>query len=144
MEAKIKLEPNPKNRCFGCGGANEAGMKLAFEQDNQRQRITGRFRLGEKYQGGGEMAHGGIIALLLDEVMGKVLKFREERGVTAQLKIDYLKPVSVTEEIFLEGWQEDSNGRNRFLVGEIRNLEDVVLARAHGRFVVFTEPKAIV
>jgi len=71
----IQLAPNPTNRCFGCGGANDAGMKLAFEQDNGKRRIVGRFVLGERYQGGGGMAHGGIIATLLDEVMGKVADF---------------------------------------------------------------------
>jgi acyl-coenzyme A thioesterase PaaI-like protein len=71
----IRLEPNPSNHCFGCGGANNSGMKLTFEQDNAKRRIIGRFVLGERYQGGGGMAHGGIIATLLDEAMGRSAVF---------------------------------------------------------------------
>ena len=41
--AMVTLAPNPENRCFGCGGANESGMKLTFVQDNERRRIVGRF-----------------------------------------------------------------------------------------------------
>jgi uncharacterized protein (TIGR00369 family) len=132
----ITLAPNPTNKCFGCGGANERGMKLTFVQDNVNKRIVGKFILGEAYQGGGGMAHGGIIAMLLDEVMGKVCRFREVRAVTAELTIQYLKPVKVDEEIVVEGYETEVKGRNLFLVGEIRNNAGVVLAKGTGRFVV--------
>ena len=137
----IRLSPNPTNKCFGCGGDNDGGMKLTFEQDNEKRRIVGRFVLGERYQGGGGMAHGGIIATLLDEVMGKVCRFREARAVTAELNVEYLKPVSVTEEIVVEGWETEQKGRNLFHSGEIRNSAGVVLARGKGRFVVIGEAK---
>src|SRR5271165_7025731 len=101
-------------------------MKLTFVQDNVNKRIVGKFILGEAYQGGGGMAHGGIIALLLDEVMGKACRFREARAVTAELTIQYLKPVKVDEEITVEGYETDVKGRNLFFVGEIRNAAGVV------------------
>lgn len=132
----IRLEPNPTNHCFGCGGNNAGGMKLTFEQDNVNRRIVGRFVLGERYQGGGGMAHGGIIALLLDEAMGKVCRFREVRAVTAELSVEFLKPVAVDQEIVVEGREMEMKGRNLFLAGEIRNENGDVLARGKGRFVV--------
>jgi uncharacterized protein (TIGR00369 family) len=132
----IRLEPNPTNKCFGCGGDNAGGMKLTFEQDNVKRKIVGRFVLGERYQGGGGMAHGGIIAMLLDEAMGKVCRFRDVRAVTAELTVEYLKPVSVAQEIVVEGHEAELKGRNLFLVGEIRNNEGLVLARGRGRFVI--------
>lgn len=137
MTDTITLTPNPENKCFGCGGANNAGMKLTFEQDNVRRRIIGRFVLGATYQGGGGMAHGGIIATLLDEAMGKVCRFRDVRAVTAELAIQYLKPVKVEEEIVVEGFETDQQkGRNLFLAGEIRDNAGELLARGTGRFVV--------
>jgi uncharacterized protein (TIGR00369 family) len=132
----IRLEPRAENKCFGCGGANDSGMKLTFEQDNANRKIVGRFLLGERYQGGGGMAHGGIIALLLDEAMGKVCRFREARAVTAELTVQYLKPVDVMKEIVVEAFEEEQKGRNLFHVGEIRNAAGEVLARGKGRFVV--------
>jgi len=138
LSETIRLEPNPTNKCFGCGGDNAGGMKLTFEQDNVHRRILGRFVLGERYQGGGGFAHGGIIALLLDEAMGKVCRFREVRAVTAELNIEYLKPVSVEKEITVEASEAEQNGRNLFLVGEIRNEAGDVLARSRGRFVVIS------
>jgi uncharacterized protein (TIGR00369 family) len=135
----IRLEQNPANKCFGCGGDNASGMKLTFEQDNVNRRIVGRFVLGERYQGGGGFAHGGIIAVLLDEAMGKVCRFREVRAVTAELTVDFLKPVSVEQEIVVEGRELDQKGRNLFMVGEIRNESGEVLARGRGRFVVMSQ-----
>ncbi len=136
MSDTIRLEPNPTNKCFGCGGDNAGGMKLTFEQDNINRRIVGRFVLGERYQGGGGFAHGGVIALLLDEAMGKVCRFREVRAVTAELTVEYLKPVSVENEIVVEGRETEQNGRNLFLAGEIRNQAGEILAKGRGRFVV--------
>jgi uncharacterized protein (TIGR00369 family) len=132
----IRLEPNPSNKCFGCGGDNAGGMKLTFEQDNVNRKIVGRFVLGERYQGGGGFAHGGIIATLLDEAMGKVCRFREVRAVTAELTVEYLKPVNVQSEIVVEGRETEQKGRNLFITGEIRNGVGEVLARGKGRFVV--------
>jgi len=124
------------NKCFGCGGDNAGGMKLTFEQDNVNRRIVGRFVLGERYQGGAGFAHGGIIAMLLDEAMGKVCRFREVRAVTAELTVEYLKPVDVRSEIVVEGRETEQKGRNLVMNGEIRNEAGEVLARGKGRFVV--------
>ena len=133
----ITLAPNPDNGCFGCGGSNDGGMKLTFVQDNEKKRIVGRFVLGARYQGGGGMAHGGIIGVLLDEAMGKVCRFREARAVTAELTVRYLKPVNVREEIIVEGWEEsERKGRNLFHAGEIRNAAGDVLAVGKARFVI--------
>lgn len=136
MNETIRLEPNPANQCFGCGGDNAFGMKLTFEQDNVNRRIVGRFVLGNRYQGGGGFAHGGIIALLLDEAMGKVCRFREVRAVTAELSVEYLKPVAVDQEIVVEGREKEMQGRNLFLTGEIRNGGGDLLVRGNGRFVI--------
>ncbi len=130
------LEPNPANICFGCGGANARGMKLTFEQDDNAQRIRGNFKLGAEYQGGPGFIHGGIIATVLDEVMGKVNRFRGVRAVTAELNVEYLKPVKVDEDLIVEGHEVEKSGRNMILAGEIRNQSGQVLARGRGRFVI--------
>jgi uncharacterized protein (TIGR00369 family) len=130
------LRPNPENICFGCGGANARGMLLTFEQDDAAQRIRGNFRLGAEYQGGPGFIHGGIIATVLDEVMGKVCRFRGVRAVTAELTTQYLKPVLVDADLLVEGYEVEMKGRNLFLAAEIRDVSGRVLARGKGRFVI--------
>src|SRR5690348_5840742 len=135
------LEPNPSNTCFGCGAANARGMQLTFEQDDAARCIRGRFRLGDEYSGGPGFLHGGIIAVLLDEAMGKVNRFRGVRAVTAELKIEYLRPVPVGQEIVVEAHEVETNGRNLFHESEIRTAEGLVLARGRGRFVDISTPR---
>ena len=130
------LKPNSTNLCFGCGGANKRGMLLTFEQDDDAKRIRGKFRLGAEYQGGAGFIHGGIIATVLDEVMGKVCRFRGVHAVTAELTIEYLRPVPVDADLVIEGYEVEMTGRNLFMVGEIRDVSGKVLARGKGRFVI--------
>ena len=135
------LTPSSTNGCFVCGAANPRGMYLAFEQDGTAKRIRGRFRLSSDYQGGEGFIHGGIIATLLDEVMSKANRFRKARAVTAELNVEYLKPVRVGEDLLVEGWETDAKGRNLFLQGEIRDLSGNLLARGRGRFVDLDAPR---
>jgi uncharacterized protein (TIGR00369 family) len=129
------LTPDPANNCFGCGGANARGMRLTFEQDEAARRVRGRFSLPADYQGASGYIHGGIIATLLDEVMSKVNRFRCARAVTAELNVEYLRPVQVGQDFVIEGWETDAQGRNLFLRAEIRDTAGKVLARGKGRFV---------
>jgi uncharacterized protein (TIGR00369 family) len=137
----MKLIPQPDNACFGCGGANAQGMQLSFEQDDERQRIVGRFCIGEKYQGGTGYLHGGIIALLLDEVMSKASRFHGERAVTADLRVEYKRPIRAGQEIVVEGFVARRDGRQLYHEGEIRNEAGELLARGQGRFVVVDPEK---
>jgi uncharacterized protein (TIGR00369 family) len=117
-------------------------MKLTFEVDPETGRAIGRFVLGARFAGGAGFVHGGVIAVLLDEVMGKISKLSEERAVTAELNIEYRKPVPTDREIVVSGWQESVKGRNRFRIGEIHDGQGNLLARGRGRFVVVEQPVA--
>ena len=110
-------------------------MRLVFDLDFEAKRTRGRFVLGPNYAGGAGFAHGGIIAVVLDEAMGKLSKLTEEKAVTAEMNVVYRKPVPVDQEIVVEGWQEEEKGRNRFRVGEIRDAAGNLLARGTARFV---------
>jgi len=129
-------EPDPANPCFGCGAANPRGMKLLFDFDEAAQRVVGRFRLGPEYQGGAGFIHGGIIATVLDEVMSKVSRFSNVRAVTAELTVQYLRPVRVSEDLQVEGFATRRDGRDLYHEGRIRNASGVLLARGRGRFVI--------
>jgi uncharacterized protein (TIGR00369 family) len=129
-------EPDPANPCFGCGGANPRGMRLIFEADESSQRIKGHFRLGPEYQGATGFIHGGIIATVLDEVMSKASRFSSARAVTAELTVEYLRPVRVDEKLRIEGFTTGRKGRNLYQEGEIRDAAGTLLARGRGRFVI--------
>ncbi len=131
LEAGVK----PPNVCFGCGEANSGGMHLPFSRDEAQRRVIGEFRLEERYQGAPGIVHGGIVALVLDEALSKVSRFFGLRAVTAELHVEYLRPVHVGEPLHVEAANERCEGTQLFHFGEIRDERGRVLARAKGRFV---------
>lgn len=130
------IKPNPANPCFACGGANTRGMQLTFEQDDAARRIRGAFRIGAEYEGGSGFVHGGIIATLLDEVMAKVSRFVQDRAVTAELTVEYRKPIPVEKDLVVEGWEVSRKGRSLYREGEIRDSSGELLARGRGHFIM--------
>lgn len=131
----IKAHP-VANRCFGCGPANPRGMHLNFYLDETNRRTFCRFRLSKRYQGPPGHCHGGIIATILDEAMGKVNKFRSVVALTKAMEIEYLKPVPLGQSLITEGWEQSVRGRKHINLAEIRNEKNEVLARGRGVFIV--------
>ena len=129
------LAPLPGNFCIGCGADNPQGLKLTFELDREARRVSGRFRFGREYQGSGGILHGGIIALLFDEAMGKLNRLHGVRAVTAELSVAYLRPVPCDADVTVAAWETRRDGRNLFPEAELRDAAGTVLARATGRFV---------
>ena len=129
-----------KNFCFGCGKNNPDGMRLKFTYDEERDCFVCRFRLGKRYTGPPGHCHGGIIATLLDEAMGKVNKLRHVVALTSQITVDYLKPVPLNKPLRVESKEVSVDGRRHINMAEILNQKDEVLARSKGLFIAI-DPK---
>jgi uncharacterized protein (TIGR00369 family) len=124
-----------KNYCFVCGKNNSDGMHLRFTYDEERDCFVCRFRLGKRYTGPPGHCHGGIIATILDEAMGKVNKLRQVVAVTAEITVNYLKPVPLNQSLRVESRELKVKGRRHINAAEILNQEGEVLARGRGLFV---------
>jgi uncharacterized protein (TIGR00369 family) len=131
----------PKNHCFGCGKDNAEGMRLKFFLDEERQRCVGRFRLAKRYQGPPGHAHGGVIATILDEAMGKVNKLRHVVAMTRSMEVEYLRPVPLRKLIVVEGYELRVRGRKHTNAAEIRNQKGELLARSTGLFIAIDPEK---
>jgi len=124
-----------KNSCFACGKNNPEGMRLKFAYDEERDCFVCRFRLGKRYTGPPGHCHGGIIATILDEAMGKVNKLRHVVALTSQITIDYLKPVPLNKPLRVESREVRVRGRKHTNMAEILNQKGEVLARGEGLFI---------
>jgi uncharacterized protein (TIGR00369 family) len=124
-----------KNRCFACGKDNPEGMHLKFTYDEDRNCFVSRLRLGKRFTGPPGHCHGGIIATILDEAMGKVNRLRDVVAVTAQITVDYLKPVPLNRPLRVESREVSVRGRRHVNKGEILNEKGEVLARSRGVFI---------
>jgi uncharacterized protein (TIGR00369 family) len=133
----IKLQ---KNRCFVCGDQNPDGMRLCFTYDEERDCFVSRFRLGKRYTGPPGHCHGGIIATILDEAMGKVNKLRHVVALTSEITVHYLKPVPLREPLRVESREVKVKGRKHINMAEILNEKGEVLAHSQGLFIAI-DPK---
>ena len=129
-----------RNYCFACGHDNPDGMRLKFILDEERQTFVCRFRLSKRYTGPPGHCHGGIIATILDEAMGKVNKLRHVVALTTQITVDYLKPVPLNQPLRVESQEVRVRGRRHFNIAEILNQKGEVLARSRGTFLAI-DPK---
>jgi uncharacterized protein (TIGR00369 family) len=136
-----RIHKLPKNLCFGCGKDNPDGMHLHFIIDEERGITQCHFNLPKRYQGPPGHVHGGVIATILDEAMGKVNKLRSVVALTKTMNIEYLKPVPLGKTLIAEGWEESVHGRKHTNVAEIRDLEGNVLARCSGLFIAIDPEK---
>lgn len=99
MSHRIKIR-NPfsadQNMCFGCGPNNPAGLKLTFEEDDER--LYASWVPSPHFQGYINVLHGGIIATLLDEAAAWCVYVKAgTSGVTSSMTVRYLKPVHLSK-----------------------------------------------
>jgi uncharacterized protein (TIGR00369 family) len=130
-----------RNLCFGCGKDNPHGMHLKFFYHEETESFVARMKLPQRYWGPPKHAHGGIIATILDEAMGKVNKLKHVIALTREMTVEYLKPVPLHKPLVVEGWSKYVRGRRHVNVGEIRNEKGEVLARGRAVFIAIDPHK---
>lgn len=82
--------------CFGCAPNNEAGIKMEFYEDGDE--VVSIWKPRPEYQGWINTLHGGIQAVLMDEICAWViLRKLHTTGVTSKMETRYRKPVSTTD-----------------------------------------------
>jgi uncharacterized protein (TIGR00369 family) len=135
-----KLKPR-KNHCFGCGHDNPQGMRLKFSLDEDSRHAICRFKLSRKYTGPPGHAHGGIIATMLDEAMGKVNKFRNVLALTGSMEIKYIRPVPLGQQLTVTAKEQSVDGRRHINLAEISNEKGETLARGTATFIAIDPEK---
>ena len=89
-------EGMPGYNCIGCSPDNPFGLHLHFFEDGDD--IVSKWKPSGNYQGWFNTLHGGIQALLLDEVCGWVITRKlQTAGVTSKMETRYKRPVSTLD-----------------------------------------------
>jgi uncharacterized protein (TIGR00369 family) len=127
----IEVEPH---HCFACGELNEHGLHLQLHADAAG--CWTELTLDPAFQGWDDVAHGGILCTILDEVMAWSVIGRGTWGVTARMSVDFRRPVAVGRALRAEGSVTDLNRRILRTTGRILDRETrEVLVTAEGTFV---------
>ncbi|MCM1107874.1 MAG: PaaI family thioesterase [Clostridium sp.] len=82
--------------CFGCCPDNEAGVKLTAYADGEE--VVAVWAPEARYQGWINTLHGGVHAVLLDEICGWAVFYRlQTSGMTTRMETRYRRAVSTDE-----------------------------------------------
>lgn len=82
--------------CFGCSPKNAHGLKMNFFEDGDY--VISSWKPVDFLQGYHNILHGGIQATLMDEIASWFVQIKmKTAGVTANMNIKYINPVSVVE-----------------------------------------------
>ncbi|MDA8202390.1 MAG: PaaI family thioesterase [Chloroflexi bacterium] len=87
--------------CFACGELNVSGLHLQLHTSSGR--CWAEPVLDERFMGWEGIAHGGIIATILDEVMAWALVDEDSWGLTARMTVEFRRPVPVGRRLRAEG-----------------------------------------
>lgn len=121
------MELRDDDLCFVCGKENIKGLKLNFSLDKEKKSMQTIFTPEEWQQGYTGIIHGGIIATLLDEVMGKLAFKLGINVLTAELSVRFKKPVGLADQLLIKGQITEETSRIIYAKAEAR-LEDGSLA----------------
>jgi uncharacterized protein (TIGR00369 family) len=121
--------------CFICGANNPIGLKTRPSRDEAAGRAWLSVVIPAEFQGWAGVAHGGIIAALLDEVCAYAVMGVSKQIVTAELTIRYLKPVPVGREVTVAAELRE-RVRRAISVDAQLTCDGETLARAEARMVV--------
>ena len=89
------------HRCFACGELNAVGLRLVLHVAGDT--CWTETTLSPDFQGWEDVTHGGIVATILDEVMGWALASADSWGFTARLTVEYRRPTPVGRRLRAEG-----------------------------------------
>lgn len=128
--------------CFGCAPHNEAGVKMEFYEDGDE--VISIWKPRAEYQGWFNTLHGGIQAVLLDEICAWViLRKLQTTGVTSKMETRYRKSISTLDAHLVLRASIKEQRRNLVLVeARLYNAAGELCTEALCTYFTFPKEKA--
>ncbi len=132
FKTQWKKQPNSKN-CFVCGLENDFGLKLSFFETNPGEVIV-ETEVPDQFQGYPGVVHGGVVASLVDEVLGRVHMGNDPENsrfmYTIKLSLSYRKPVPTNTPIRIVGQAIRSKTQTATSIAKIFDKNGQLLVEA--------------
>ena len=112
-------QPN-SHYCFVCGIKNNHGLRITFF-DNGVDQVWCEYTIPDHYQGYPGVAHGGVVAAILDEICGRTAMISDPDHfmMTAKIEVRYRIPVPVGRLLRIMGQMTRCRGRLAQARGEM-------------------------
>ena len=128
--------------CFGCSPGNPMGVKMEFYEDGDE--IVSFWKPKPEYQGWLDTLHGGIQAVLLDEICAWVIVRKlQTTGVTSKMETRYRKSISTNDTLLEIRASIQEQKRNIILVkATIYNSAKEICTEAVCTYFTFSKEKS--
>jgi acyl-coenzyme A thioesterase PaaI-like protein len=139
IEGAFGVSFTPDGTVRGHGNAvvglrNAVAVPLEIHKDADG-RATSSFTLGAVYEGPPGCVHGGVLALLLDQVLGECASASGSPGMTGTLTLRYLRPTPLGD-CSIETWVDRVEGVKTFVHGEFRRADGRPTVEVEGIFIL--------
>lgn len=131
----VRFRTDGRGRAWGnsvVGLRNAVAPPLVITSDERGVRSD--FRLGAAYEGPPGSVHGGVLALVLDQMLGEAAGAGGKPGMTATLTLTYRQRTPLGD-LHAEAWIEKVDGIKTWARGEIAG-PDGVTVEAEGLFIL--------
>ena len=116
------MEVRFDGHCFGCGPLNADGLQLDFQPGADGS--VAEYVVPERFQSWAGMAHGGMVALMLDEAVGWAAWHAGHPGVTGRLAVSYRRPLKLGERVRIVGKVENTRRSLVYVTALVENADD--------------------
>ncbi len=116
------------------GLRNPVAVPLHIEK-SEDGRAWSSFHLGALYEGPPGCVHGGVLALVLDQLLGEAGAAGGAPGMTGTLTLRYEQNTPLGD-CSAEAWIDRVEGVKTFVVGELRRADGETTVRAEGIFIL--------
>ena len=133
----------PGYNCYGCCPDNPIGARMRFYEDGED--IVSVWQPTQNHQSWINTLHGGIQAVLLDEVCGLVVFHKlQTAGVTAKMEMRYRKPVSTLQPyIKLRGRLREMHRNVAVVDGELLSSDGELLCSCECTYFTFSKEQSL-
>ena len=100
--------------CFVCGRDNNYGLKMVWYNNPQSNQVEATVTIPEHFNGYPGIAHGGIVAAILDETAGRAVMLDgnfDNLFVTLRLNVAYRRPTPTNTPLKVIGWLDHKGNR---------------------------------
>ncbi|KAF6809267.1 thioesterase family protein [Colletotrichum musicola] len=155
--SRVPENTNPHDRLFGKTLNNSEGIPacICFHKETPGNtvitEISTLFALSRGIDGYPKIAHGGLCAVLIDEVLGILIQRNMDTDrdspvfrmntVTASMDIKYLKPVATPAVVLGVGRIKEIKGKRILLRAVIKDAEGAELVTCDSLWVAIPRPK---
>lgn len=139
----VRFPPEKRVHSMTAGALSGPGKlgipPLVRAKRDERESII-VMHVGRSLCGHDGIVHGGLLATVLDEAMGRValLNFPTSVGVTANLSVNYRAPTKADQFLVVRVSLKEMQGRKSWTTAKIETLDGTLLADASALFI---EPK---